>query len=110
MDNLQALFIRACKSNNTEKRLKRLYKMFYYGEFDYSHCMYVLTKIVQEYNLIKLDRFVLEYANPDKAWQYGSSAEEAYSVRMTKALASIIRLTEVNKFPDYPIPAKFRDK
>lgn len=110
MDKYQALFIRACKSNSTESRLKRLYKMFYYGDFDYRHCMYILTKIVQEHSLVRLDKFLLEYNDPDKAWKYGSSSEAPYCERMTKALSSIIRLSEVSKFQDYPVPAKFRNK
>lgn len=108
MDNYQQLFVRACKSNNAEQRIKRLYKSIYYTEFNYNHGMYILMKIVQEYNLIRFDRFVLEYANPEKSWQYGSDSNESYDERMFKAFISIIRLSKVVKFPDYRQPAKFR--
>lgn len=110
MNKYQALLIRACKSNNAQYRIKRLYKMIYFGgKYDASHVASILSRIVEEYNLTNLQNLIHEM-NPNQGWKYGADDNTSYEERAILLLSSIIRLTEVSQLPDYPIPAKFRNK
>lgn len=109
MDKCQALFIRACKSNNTQHRLKRLYKMIYFGQYDSSHVVTILSRIVQDYNLTTVQRLI-EDLNPNQGWKYGADEDTSYNDRVILVLSSVIRLTVVGQLKGYPVPAKFRNK
>jgi hypothetical protein len=107
MDKVEALIIRACKSLSQERRLKRIYKSVYYGQFDPKHMLVILIEIAEKYQLIRLRKLV-EELNPNNAWKYGGKESNSYEEKACKCLISVIRLTEVSRLPDYPIPAKFR--
>jgi len=107
MDKVRALIIRACKSNNTERRLERIYKSVYYGQFDERHLLIILANIVGDYQLIRPVNLIMEL-NPQQAWKYGGKESNSYEKNACMCLQSVIRLTEVSKLPDYPVPAKFR--
>ena len=109
MNKIQALIIRACKSNSTEYRLKRIYESVYYGQYDPKHMLVILLEIVEKYELIRLRNLVREL-NPENAWKFGASVEDSYEQRACKVLISVIRLTEVSKFEGYPKPCKFKEK
>ena len=110
MDKIQALIIRACKSNSTEYRLKRIYESVYYGQYAPKHMLVILLDIVEKYELIRLRNLVREL-NPDTAWwRHAIEIVECYEERACKVLISAIRLTEVSKFEGYPIPCKFKEK
>ena len=110
MDNKEALFIRACKSNSQLFRIKRLYKKIYRSSYEEAHVVNILSKIIDSYGLISLNRFLVEYAEPAKYWQFGGTQEDSHNMIMIKATSSIIRLTEVVKFPNLPTPCKFKGK
>ena len=107
MDKIRALIIRACKSNNSERRLKRIYQSVWYGEYSHRHMLDILSSIVEDYSLIRLSKLVQEL-KPSESWKYGGKESNSYEENACKCLISVIRLTEVSKLPDYPVPAKFR--
>lgn len=107
MDKVRALIIRVCKSNNTERRLKRIYQSVWYGEFSHRHMLDILSSIVEEYNLIRLSKLVQEL-KPSESWKYGGKESNSYEENACKCLISVIRLTEVSKLHGYPVPRKFR--
>lgn len=109
MDKTQALIIRACKSHNPERRLKRIYESVYYNDYDSRHMLAILLEIVEKHGLIKTKDLV-DALNPTNAWKYGGSEDLGYSENVCKVLVSTIRLTEISKLPAYPVPAKFRSK
>jgi hypothetical protein len=109
MTKLEILFIRACKSSSYEYRLKRLYKMFYYGDFNWTHMLSILVGIVSDNRLINVDQLVRQgYLNPEKAWQYGAEDDWPYERRAAYAMISIIRLTKVSDLVGFIKAAKFR--
>lgn len=109
MDNTTQLFIRACKSQNTAYRLKRLYSSIYYGEYDNTHVKHILAKIVEEHQLISITKLMYEI-DPSSKWKYGVSDDASHNEHMVAVLASIIRLTEVSKLKGYKVPTRFRRK
>ena len=107
MDKVRALVIRACKSNNSERRLKRIYQSVWYGEFSHRHMLDILSSVVEDYSLIHLSKLVQEL-KPSESWKYGGKESNSYEENACKCLISVIRLTEVSKLHGYPVPAKFR--
>lgn len=107
MDKVRALIIRACKSNNTERRLQRIYKSVWYGEFDERHMLTILANIVEDYQLIRPVNLVMEL-NPQQAWKYGGKDSNSYEKNACLCLQSVIRLTPVGELPGLPRAAKFR--
>jgi hypothetical protein len=109
MDKVTALLIRACKSNSTEYRLKRIYKSAYYGKYDCRHMLNILLNIAESYQLTSLRKLVIEL-DPANAWKYGGKESDLYEERACKALISVIRLTAVVKFEGLPVPRRFKEK
>lgn len=107
MDKVRALIIRACKSNNTERRLERIYKSVYYGQFDERHMLTILSNIVEDYQLIRPVNLITGL-NPQQAWKYGGKDSNSYEKNACLCLQSVIRLTPVSNLPGFPVPAKFR--
>lgn len=107
MEKVRALIIRACKSNNSGHRLKRIYQSIWYSEYNHRHMLDILSSIVEDYSLIRLSKLVQEL-KPSESWKYGGKESNSYEENACKCLISIIRLTEVSKLPDYPVPRKFR--
>ena len=102
MDKTQALIIRACKSHNPERRLKRIYESVYYNDYDSRHMLAILLEIVEKYELIKIKDLV-DALNPVNAWKYGGSDTLNYTENVCKVFVSAIRLTGISKLPDYPV-------
>ncbi len=109
MDNTTQLFIRACKSQSTNYRLKRLYSSIYCGEYNHAHVKHILTKIVEEHQLTSITKLMCEI-DTDSKWKYGVSDDANHNEHMIAVLASIIRLTEVSKLKGYKVPTRFRRK
>ena len=110
MNKTDMLFIRACKSDNAEKRIQRIYKSVYGYHFDYEYAAIILMNIVNDNNLVDTSSLILQYLDPRKAWQFGGSEDEDYYVRVFRAMISIIRLTEVSKLVNFIPPVRFRRK
>lgn len=107
MDKIEALFVRACKSSNSAARIKSVYRRFYYPEYKSEAVAYILIRIVSNYDLIRLHDLIHDL-NPKDAWEFGCNEETPYYERVVAVMTSVIRLTNVDKFPDYPVPAMFR--
>lgn len=109
MDKVEALIIRACKSNSQVYRLKALHKRFYFAEFKPVYMVIILSEIVGKYDLISLGKYLKDYADPSMAWQWGCFADDDHNTRTMKALISIISLTSKHKFTNLPTPRRFKD-
>lgn len=110
MDKMEALFVRACKSARPESRINRLYRMFYYGgRVDNAHVVTILRRICDNYNLLTT-KDLIDDLNPSNAWKFVDDDHPySYHELARAVLTSTIRLTEVSKFADYPLPARFRN-
>jgi len=108
VNKIDLLFIRACKSFDDDKQIRKVYNRFYCSEFDYKHLAIILTHIVTEHSLTTPFKMI-EGLDPRNAWKYGAS-DCTYYEQVCKFLMSEIRLTAVSKFPYYPIPAKLRKR
>jgi len=116
MDKTQLLFIRACKSNNSSKRIEQVYKSFYYcrEKPDVKHLIKILVGIIEcsSNPLRTID--LIDDLSPMNAWKfqtkYASGSNDAYWQSVKSILVSHIRLTAVHDFPYYPLPAKFKNQ
>ena len=109
MDKLEALFVRACKSACPERRIDRLYKMFYYGgRVDNAHIVVILRRICDNYNLLTT-KGLIDDLNPSNAWKFVDDGHPySYHELARAVLTSAIRLTGVSTFANYPLPARFK--
>lgn len=108
MNKYDALFVRALKSNSPEFRIRRLYCKTYYHVYSESAVVDVLCRIVKQYNLMTATNWI-DGLNPVNGWQYGLDLNATYYQRCIALMSSYIRLTEVSRFDNYPIPARFRN-
>lgn len=111
MENLsktEILFIRACKSVQSHKRLKSLYKRVYGTEISFEHLTLILYKIVLNCELkverllsdiIKSDQRRLMHRNFDKA----SDTENA----ILNVLIDRLRFSYVKELPGFIQPTRF---
>jgi hypothetical protein len=110
---LQMLFIRACKSNNPQKRLQRLYHAFYGCSIDIPqaelnmHISNNLMDICERYELTKL-RDVMAVMNPSHYISRGYAPDTPYWEMVSITMSNVIRFTEVKQFPGMRLPRKFR--
>lgn len=108
MNRTQILLIRAIKSNEAERRLKRLYKMFYLNEYyDARHVANILKDIVVENDIMSVTDWI-DGLNPDNDWKYGINSYHSYYEKCVMLMSSHIRLTPVFKLKNFIKPAKFR--
>lgn len=115
MDKTQLLFIRACKSNNSNKRIEQVYKRFYYcgSKPDVKHLIKILVGITESSSNPLRTIDLIENLFPDNRWKFQSvdtGPSGDYWECVKNVLVSHIRLTAVHDFPYYPLPAKFRNQ
>lgn len=91
-------FILACKTKTPVESVKRAYCEIYHNEFIAEHCVDILFRLIQQYNLITMSRLYREYLHPSNEWKYGAIISDSVDERTMKALISIIRITEMSKF------------
>lgn len=109
MTRLEMLFIRACKSNNADRRINRLYKMFYHSKIEDINIARILLRIAEKYAQdMQLDLMLTDLA-PGNGWRFGCDDETPYYTKVRKLMASRIRLTQVSVMPDLILPARWRD-
>jgi len=109
MDNTTQLFIRACKSKNSEKRLYSVYRRFY-GNYENvePNIAYILSKICDEYLNITNTQMI-EKLNPTNTWMYNNEeGETPYSFITMRMLCSSLRQSSINCFPNMVKPSLFR--
>lgn len=80
MDKREQLFIRACKSNSSQFRLKRLYQKFYYSKYSDHHLMLILVEICEKYCPFTVSDILVE-VSPAQHWvlNYSKTEYDFYS-------------------------------
>lgn len=110
MDPITNLIIRACKSKNSDRRLRSVYKRFYLrnniNEDNYKWFMVdYLAEICQEYTKPRLNDIITKL-DPDNIRHMKNTS---YVDRAYQLLKNEIQLTSRHDFPDtFRVPAKFR--
>lgn len=109
MDNITALFIRACKSSDPEKRVRSVYRRFYGStKLCNAQLAYLLGEIVEEYNLISITALISRL-DPVHIYFYNHShVPVEYADRCLIVMRSILRYTSIDQLPDYPVARKYR--
>lgn len=113
MDKWDNLLIRACKKRGNIEIFRRiLARRCGMGKhfIDDYFIAEKLMSIVQRYN--NKDAFHLLFeCSPEQAWRFITAQNQPtdnYWHRVIRVAASILKLTEVKKFPDYTAPLWFR--
>ena len=110
MENIEQLFIRACKSLEPKKRVFSVYRRFYLQCDDPTpHLVDILTSIIDKYVGVSA-RSMIDDLSPSNAWKFDGDCEPTYINIVLNVLISRIRLTARDKFPNMRSPAKFRIK
>jgi hypothetical protein len=109
VDTTDQLFIRACKSKNSDARIRSVYRRFYYSgkENNDVHIAGILSRLCEQY----LDYTVGDLINdlhPGNGWKYGIEEDADHWTRCVAVLASKIALSKVSKFPGLTSPLMFR--
>lgn len=111
MNKVDQLFVRACKSEDPDTRLKSVYRRFYcYGSEvnNKAHIINILARISDEYLGIKIENLI-EELNTDKGWYYGLTESSDYFDQWIAVLVSKIRFSEVSKFEVLTRPVMYED-
>lgn len=102
MNNLEQLFIRACKAKEPRKRLNSVYRRFYLVDEDTSYGIgRILLQICEKYNLGTLSHVVNSFM---------STNHPTLSEKLMWCFVHIIRFTDGDTLMKlgYTIPRKFR--
>lgn len=111
MEKLEILFVRACKSQMSNKQTSGVYRRFYYNRpsplsnEDQPICG-ILLRICEKYCPVNTMDLV-ERMSPYYVNMYGN---KPYWEHLRIFLEGHIANTEVSKFPNYTRPAWFRNK
>jgi hypothetical protein len=108
MDNVKQLLIRACKSAEPQKRVRRVYRRFYLSSGDDAYINTalcgILAGIVDKYCPMTSCEFINQMS-PDRDWMH---PEGDYHGRALSVLISKIRLTDASSFQGLRPPSMFR--
>jgi hypothetical protein len=104
MTKLEQLFIRACKSSDGKKRIRSLYRRFYYYEYDPQHAVNILAEICDKHLHLKTAELISDLS-PNNEWKHPANN---YWERCLSILIGKIRLSEVSKFDGLTAPLRFR--
>ena len=110
MDKLDILFIRACKSQNPNKRLLSLYRRFYspITANPEQYIVVILSKLCDKYCRLSTIEILNELDPASIRWVYGGGEKLNYYQKCIKVLVSKIRLEKVSVFEGFISPARFR--
>ena len=107
MSKIEMLFVRACKSRNPYKRVRSVYRRFYWSGGASDHIISgLLADICDKYLEVKLHE-VIERLDPNG---FMRDPNESHTERAFKYCVSRLRLSEVARFPGYRIPCRFKSK
>lgn len=114
MNNVEQLFIRACKSKDSQKRIRSVYRRFYLGGFGpdpqgEAAILSILSNIADKHMQLKIGD-LLSDLHPDRDWYFDIKESDSYFGGCIKVLASRIRLTEAAKFVGLTKPGRFRTR
>lgn len=113
MDNTDQLLIRACKSLSPQTRIVSVYRRQYYTPKNlnpvalYRSVADILLSLVIKYDVVDVRGLITEL-NPEYRWYHGLGENATYHEQLMCVLISMIRHTEVSKFPGYRAPISFR--
>lgn len=107
MNNLQSLLIRACKSKDPERRLKSVYKRYYYPRYNPKAVTQILVKLSEEFYPMTATT-VFEMMAPENAWLYGENNN--HYEHCVRILISHFQLAEINKLKGFRVAAPYRNK
>lgn len=111
MKNIEQLIVRACKSDNPQKRLASVYRRFWLSPrmFGSSMAAIVMTNqladLCQKYQLIELDKYVNKMQQSPL-----SGEEETINQRQYRILIETVRYTSNEKFEGLTLPLLWRKK
>lgn len=99
--SLTQLYIRACKSRDPQKRLRSIYRRFYFSVPDLQDAVvaHALTEIVEEYELIRISKLI-KVLDPANDWSYSGDDPSSHWNRIMTAMWSAIRYTSREELPD----------
>ena len=115
IDKTDQLFIRACKSWNSDERLLRVYRRFYYShgsdEEAYREIAGILGRISEEHFNMPVE-YMVNYIDPNAArWNFD---KEEYTFSYKVMLAYRFHIWEIKRTLldelGYSIPAYFRNQ
>ena len=110
MYNVEILLIRACKSNNPEKRLASVYRRFFYsGKMETFDLLIILNNLCEKHLPIKSGD-LLHYMNPQRDFMYNCTRNTPYAERALKVLISHIRLSSIENLKGFKRPCWIRNK
>ena len=105
MDKLDQLFIRACKVENSEKRLQSIYRRFYLPCEQYTTVTsHVLARIVDENLKYSIGDLLVDMSPSSIKVCEGMT----YYEKFLSVLISKIRYTNINEFEGLTKPSKFK--
>jgi hypothetical protein len=110
MDNITQLLIRACKRTDSQDRLFRVYKRFYYGDAEKTQdgtwaIASILAPIVEMYCPIRLSKVIAEM-NPYSMY----NARQTYPEIVLRILITQIAYTSAKDFHGLKQPAWLRNR
>lgn len=110
MNNLDTLFIRACKSKDPHKRVRSVYRRYYLGGTNVHSCTLsgILLEVVNKHCPISVDKLINDLA-PQSMFTYGTE-EYNYWDTLLKVLVSHVRFTGSDVFPDMRKTARTRNQ
>ena len=106
MNKLDMLYVRACKSENPQERLKTLYGRFYalsrHDDIE-DYIINNLCRICEEYDLLTLSDYV-NSMRPHNVWKYKNDDDDNPTLWV---LINAIRYTAKDEFPGLISPSRF---
>lgn len=103
MNKLDMLWIRACKSENPEQRVRTLYRRFYTNlgneHAEKQIISELLTNVVEKYCSYKLS-YLLADINPKNMRWIMHTHVPSYYERVFDTMINYIRLTRIDELPD----------
>jgi hypothetical protein len=112
MNKTIQLFIRACKAKDADKRLRSVYRRFYYStdckKTQDAALVHILSKICEDHAPIRLT-ILMDRLNPENHWQYGITSDEGFNSAAIKILTSHLRFLKKDDLKGLTSPRRFRD-
>lgn len=107
LNNLNKLYIRACKSKNPQKRLRSIYRRFYFYQPAIQDEVIAnnLAAIVEEYNLLTISKLT-QALDPCNDYCYSGDDPKSHWNRIMVAMWQAIRYTHRDDLPDFLTPDK----
>lgn len=116
MDKTTNLFIRACKSDsqNTLRRLRRLFNMFYLRQEDVNRIdqelLHIMSGIIDDHCPLTMRRYLIDLQQQKSYYMFSEEELPSEAYFTLQVLINRIRFTNVDEFVGYVKPIKWRRK